>query len=68
MWQVREDSNPGPQAAWKVGVTNVIADAVVPDSANIARSAEAIYVLKEKLGIPGGCAPANALVPASRKG
>ena len=53
--------------AWKAGVTNVIADAVVLDPASIAVSAEAIYMFKEKLGVPSGCAPANALGPASRK-
>ena len=53
--------------AKKAGLENVLADAVVLDPASIAISAEAIYLFKKNLGLPSGCAPANALGPASKK-
>jgi len=53
--------------ARRAGLENVLADAVVLDPASIAISAEAIYMFKKKLGLPSGCAPANALGPASKK-
>ncbi len=51
----------------EAGIEAVLADAVVLDPASIAISAEAIRLIRDKLSIPAGCAPANALGPVSKK-
>ncbi len=49
------------------GLKNVIVDAIVIDPASIALSAETIFLVKKELGLPTGCAPANALGSVSKK-
>ena len=47
--------------AEKAGVRVPLVDMVVLDPASIALSAAAIALVKNELGLPAGCAPANAL-------
>ncbi len=51
----------------KAGVENMIVDAIVLDPGSIALSAETIFLVKKELGLPAGCAPANALGPVNKK-
>lgn len=55
-----------PKAS-KAGVDVILVDAVVLDPASIAISGETVKLIKEELGLPAGCAPANALGPVSKK-
>ncbi|MET1160082.1 MAG: tetrahydromethanopterin S-methyltransferase subunit H [Thermoprotei archaeon] len=55
------------ELARKAGIENIIVDAIVIDPASIAFSAETVYLVKKNYGYPSGCAPANALGPASKK-
>ncbi len=52
--------------ARKLGVENILVDAVVLDPGSISISASTIYLVKKELGLPSGCAPANALGPVSK--
>ena len=49
-----------------IGVKGTLIDAVVLDPASIGLSASTIYLVKNELGYPSGCAPANALGPVSK--
>ena len=53
--------------AEKAGVDKPLLDAIVLDPASIAISAEAVRLFRTELGLPSGCAPANALGPVSKK-
>lgn len=53
--------------AGEAGVENIIIDAIVLDPGSIALSAETIFLVKKELGLPAGCAPANALGPVNKK-
>jgi tetrahydromethanopterin S-methyltransferase subunit H len=48
-------------AAEKAGIENVLVDTAVLDVPSIGTASKAIYSVKEKFGLPAGCAPANAL-------
>jgi tetrahydromethanopterin S-methyltransferase subunit H len=48
-------------AAESAGLENLLIDTGVLDVPSISWSAQAIYAVKEELGYPSGCAPANAL-------
>jgi len=48
------------------GIKGVLIDVVVLDPASIGLSASTIYLVKNELGYPSGCAPANALGPVSK--
>lgn len=48
-------------AAQRAGVENVLIDTGVLDVPSISWSTQAIWEVKEALGYPSGCAPANAL-------
>ena len=52
--------------ARQAGVEHLLIDAVVLDPASIILSAETIFLVKQKLGLPAGCGPANALGPITR--
>ena len=45
----------------KAGIENILLDVGVLDLRSIAESAKSIRELKERIGLPCGCAPANAL-------
>jgi tetrahydromethanopterin S-methyltransferase subunit H len=47
--------------AEEAGVRNVLVDTAVIDVPSIGIASKAIYSVKEKFGLPAGCAPANAL-------
>ena len=47
-------------------IKGILIDAVVLDPASIGLSASTIYLVKNELGYPSGCAPANALGPVSK--
>lgn len=47
--------------ARSIGIKGILVDAVVLDPASIGLSASTIYLIKNELGYPSGCAPANAL-------
>lgn len=49
------------KVAREAGVKNVLVDTVVFDVPSIAYAAEAVKLVKEKLGYPSGCSPANAM-------
>ncbi len=53
--------------AEKAGIRAPLIDLVVLDPASIALSGAAIALVKEELGLPAGCAPANALGGVSAK-
>ncbi len=46
--------------AEKAGVRNVLVDVSLLDVASMAYAAESIMAVKEALGLPSGCSPANA--------
>ncbi len=48
-------------AARQAGIENIMIDAGVTDVPSVSWSSLAIQELKEKLGYPAGCAPANAI-------
>ncbi len=48
-------------AAQRAGVENILIDTGVLDVASISWSTQAIWEIKNALGYPSGCAPANAL-------
>lgn len=48
-------------AAEEAGVKNVLVDTAVLDVPSIGAAGKAVYSVKEKFGLPAGCAPANAL-------
>ncbi len=48
-------------AAERAGVDNVLVDTGVLDIPSVGWAAEAIRLVKEELGYPTGCAPANAI-------
>ena len=54
-------------AAEKAGVENMLIDTGVLDIPSISWSSQAIWEIKNKLGYPGGCAPANALYQWKKK-
>ncbi len=45
----------------QAGVKNIIVDTAVLDVPSIGLSARTIFLVKERLGLPCGCAPSNAL-------
>jgi tetrahydromethanopterin S-methyltransferase subunit H len=45
----------------KAGIKNVLVDTAVVNVPSIGTASKAIYSVKEKFGLPAGCAPANAL-------
>jgi tetrahydromethanopterin S-methyltransferase subunit H len=47
--------------AAKAGIKNVLVDTAVVGVPSIGTASKAIYSVKEKFGLPAGCAPANAL-------
>lgn len=49
------------------GIRNIIIDAVVIDPGSIVLSAETILAVKNTLGYPSGCAPANAMGPVTKR-
>lgn len=50
-----------------IGVENIVVDAIVLDPGSIILSAETVFLIKKKLGLPAGCAPANALGSVNKK-
>ncbi len=54
------------EKAKELGIENMLVDAVVLDPGSIGISASTIYLVKRELGLPSGCAPANALGPVSK--
>jgi tetrahydromethanopterin S-methyltransferase subunit H len=48
-------------AAASAGIENVIVDTAVLDAPSIGTSARTVYVVKNKFGLPAGCAPSNAI-------
>jgi len=48
------------EIAKEAGVNNVLIDTIVFDVPSIAYAVEAIKLVKEELGYPAGCSPANA--------
>jgi tetrahydromethanopterin S-methyltransferase subunit H len=48
-------------ACERAGVENIMVDTGVLDIPSVSWAARAIYLVKESLGYPAGCAPANAL-------
>ena len=56
------DKQPGLLAAAKnAGITNLLVDTAVLQVPSIGDAGKAIIVIKEKFGLPAGCAPANAI-------
>lgn len=49
------------EAAQRAGVENVLIDTGVLDVPSISWSAQAIWEVKEELGYPSGCSPANGI-------
>jgi len=55
------DGHPGLiETAKEAGVDKILVDTIVFDVPSIAYAAEAIKLVKEELGYPAGCSPANA--------
>jgi len=52
--------------AKKAGIEQPLVDVVILDPASIAISAASMLKIKEKYGLPTGCAPANALGPVTK--
>jgi tetrahydromethanopterin S-methyltransferase subunit H len=48
-------------AAERAGIKNVLVDTAVLQVPSIADAGRAIHSIKEKFGLPAGCAPANAI-------
>jgi len=48
-------------ASERAGVENILVDTGVLDIPSVSWAAHTIYMIKEKLGYPVGCAPSNAL-------
>jgi tetrahydromethanopterin S-methyltransferase subunit H len=48
------------KTAKRAGIEKTLIDTIVFDVPSIAYAAEAITVVKERLGLPAGCSPANA--------
>jgi len=48
-------------ASERAGVENILVDTGVLDIPSVSWAAHTIYMVKEKLGYPAGCAPSNAL-------
>lgn len=48
-------------AAERAGIENILVDTGVLDIPSVGWTAEAIELVKEELGYPAGCAPANAI-------
>jgi len=55
-----EDQKSLLKTAAEAGVRQVLVDTIVFDVPSIAYAVEAIRLVKEKLGYPAGCSPANA--------
>jgi tetrahydromethanopterin S-methyltransferase subunit H len=56
------DKQPGLLAAAKdAGIENVLVDTAVLQVPSIGDAGKAICAIKEKFGLPAGCAPANAI-------
>jgi tetrahydromethanopterin S-methyltransferase subunit H len=55
---LKEDLLP---AAERAGIENILIDSGVLDVASVSWSSMAVREIKEKLGYPAGCAPANAI-------
>lgn len=56
------EGKPGLLAkAGQAGVKNIIIDTAVLDVPSIALSARTVFLVKERLGLPCGCAPSNAM-------
>lgn len=53
-------SDPLLVKAEKAGIRNVLVDVSVLDVASVAYAAESIRAVKDTLGLPSGCSPANA--------
>jgi tetrahydromethanopterin S-methyltransferase subunit H len=49
------------RVAEEAGIKKVLIDTAVLNVPSIGTAGKAIYAVKEKLGLPAGCAPANAL-------
>lgn len=54
------------EASENAGIKNRLVDTAVLDAPSMGFSAKAIYLVKEKYGLPAGCAPANAIIPWER--
>jgi len=48
------------KTAAKAGITKILVDTIVFDVPSIAYAVEAVKLVKEELGYPAGCSPANA--------
>jgi tetrahydromethanopterin S-methyltransferase subunit H len=48
-------------AAQKAAITNILVDTAVTKIPSIGTASKAIFTIKEKFGLPAGCAPANAI-------
>lgn len=48
------------ETAGKAGIEKVLVDTIVYDVPSVAYAAEAIKLVKDELGYPSGCSPANA--------
>lgn len=55
------------ETAKKVGIEKIFVDTIVFDVPSIAYAAEAIRLVKNELGYPAGCSPANATYEWKRK-
>jgi tetrahydromethanopterin S-methyltransferase subunit H len=49
------------EAAKRAGIKNILVDTAVLDVPSIGAAGNAIHVVKEKYGLPAGCAPNNAI-------
>lgn len=54
------------KAAEEAGIQKILVDTAVLDMPSIAISAKAIYLVKNKFGLPAGCGPANAVTTWKR--
>ena len=48
-------------AAERAGIEHILVDPGILDIPSVSWAAQAIYMIKEELGYPAGCAPSNAL-------
>ncbi|MEM2103725.1 MAG: tetrahydromethanopterin S-methyltransferase subunit H [Candidatus Bathyarchaeia archaeon] len=54
------------KAAEEAGISKVLVDTAVLDMPSIAISAKAVQLVKQELGLPAGCGPANAVTTWKR--
>ena len=55
------------ETAKKVGIKRILVDTIVLDVPSIVYAAEAIKLVKNELGYPAGCSPANAMYEWKRQ-